>query len=484
MIKEIDDSLALHTDLYEINMMYTYWQQGLAQRRAVFEYYFRSLPFGNGYAIFAGLQHLIMYLQHLHFTASDLTYLKNSENYDPAFLDYLRDFHFTCTVRAVPEGSVVFNNEPLIQIEGPIIQGQLIETALLNIVNYQTLIATKAARMRTAAKDDLLLEFGSRRAHELDAALWGTRATYIGGFNATSNVRAGKLFGIPTTGTHAHALVEAYRSDYQAFKAYAQSHYQCIFLIDTYDILHRGLPAAIRVAKEMGNKIQFAGVRIDSGDLAYLAKQVRVALDAAGFTKTKIYASGDLDENIIENLKLQKAPIDAWGVGTRLITAYEQPALGGVYKLVAIADECDHLIDTIKLSNTTAKVTTPAKKQVWRIINHKTGKSEGDYITLWNDDPRHQDAIYMFDPDYTYMNKTVIDFEALPLLRSIYEHGKLVYQQPDLITIRNYRRQQLAVLWDEYKRNLNPQIYPVDFSKELWCRKMNYINHIYHHFEQ
>ncbi len=363
--------LALHTDLYEINMMYTYWRQNIAERRAVFEYYFRSLPFHNGYAIFAGLEHLISYLQNLHFTKDDIAYLKATANYEDDFLDYLYNLRFKCTLRAMPEGSVVFNREPVIQVEGPLAQGQLIETILLNIVNYQTLIATKAARIRLAAGNDLLLEFGTRRAHELDAAIWGARAAYLSGFDATSNVRAGKLFNIPISGTHAHSLVEAYHSDYQAFKAYAQTHHDCIFLIDTYDTLRSGLPAAIKVAKEFAGKINFKGVRIDSGDLAYISKQVRQSLDQAGFNDVKIYASNDLDENIIQNLKLQKAPIDAWGIGTKLITAYDQPALGGVYKLVALADENNHLVDTIKISSTTTKTTTPGKKQLLILkLNH------------------------------------------------------------------------------------------------------------------
>ncbi len=476
--------LALHTDLYEINMMYTYWRQNIAERRAVFEYYFRSLPFHNGYAIFAGLEHLISYLQNLHFTKDDIAYLKATANYEDDFLDYLYNLRFKCTLRAMPEGSVVFNREPVIQVEGPLAQGQLIETILLNIVNYQTLIATKAARIRLAAGNDLLLEFGTRRAHELDAAIWGTRAAYLSGFDATSNVRAGKLFNIPISGTHAHSLVEAYHSDYQAFKAYAQTHHDCIFLIDTYDTLRSGLPAAIKVAKEFAGKINFKGVRIDSGDLAYISKQVRQSLDQAGFNDVKIYASNDLDENIIQNLKLQKAPIDAWGIGTKLITAYDQPALGGVYKLVALADENNHLVDTIKISSTTTKTTTPGKKQVWRIVNKQTHKSAGDYITLWNDDISNLSSLYMFHPNYTYLNKTVTDFEAKPLLQVIYDHGKLIYTLPTLQAIRQYRQQQLLLLWDEYKRNLNPECYPVDYSQKLWCHKLSCIKKIHHRFEK
>ncbi len=357
-----DDSLVLHTDFYELNMMYTYWQQGISERNAVFECYFRDLPFGSGFAVFAGLEHAVDYLQHLRFTDSDLAYLKESTPYPQGFLDYLRDLKFTCTVRSAVEGDLVFNNEPMMQVEGPLAQAQLVETALLNILNYQTLVATKAARIRAVVGDDPLMEFGTRRAQETSAAIWGTRAAYIGGFNSTSNVRAGKLFGIPIAGTHAHALVQAYRDDYEAFKAYAEVNHDVTFLVDTYDTLRSGVPAAIKVAKEMGDKIDFQGVRIDSGDMAYISKRVRQQLDEAGFTQTKIVASNDLDENTIQNLKMQGAKIDIWGIGTKLITAYDHPALGAVYKLVSIEDESGKMVDTIKLSSNAEKVSTPGKK--------------------------------------------------------------------------------------------------------------------------
>ena len=268
-----DDSLTLHTDLYQINMMQTYWELGRADRNAVFECYFRDMPFENGYAIFAGLERLIDYLNDLSFSETDITYLREIGGYPEAFLEYLKEFKFACTVRSALEGDLVFNNEPIIQVEGPLAQAQLIETALLNMVNFQTLIATKAARIKSVIGTDPLLEFGSRRAQELDAAIWGTRAAYIGGADATSNVRAGKIFGIPASGTHAHSLVQSYGNDYDAFMAYAQTHKDCVFLVDTYDTLRLGVPNAIRVAKEMGDKINFLGVRIDSGDMAYISKK-------------------------------------------------------------------------------------------------------------------------------------------------------------------------------------------------------------------
>ncbi|EGP5616584.1 nicotinate phosphoribosyltransferase [Enterococcus faecium] len=467
-----DDSLTLHTDLYQINMMQTYWELGRADLHAVFECYFREMPFNHGYAVFAGLERLVNYLENLTFNDSDIAYLRGLEVYPEGFLEYLQNFEFKATVRSAREGELVFANEPLIQVEGPLAHCQLVETALLNMVNFQTLIATKAARIKSVIGEDPLLEFGTRRAQELDAAVWGTRAAYIGGADATSNVRAGKIFGIPASGTHAHSLVQSYGNDYEAFMAYAKTHKDCVFLVDTYDTLKSGVPSAIRVAKELGDKINFQGVRIDSGDMAYISKRVREQLDAAGFTEAKIYASNDLDEATILNLKMQKAKIDVWGVGTKLITAYDQPALGAVFKLVSIEDDERNMMDTIKLSSNAEKVTTPGKKQVWRITRNFDGKSEGDYVTLWDEDPREEEAIYMFHPVHTFINKTVRDFTARPVLQDIFIEGKRVYELPALNEIKEYTKENLDSLWEEYKRDLNPQKYPVDLSTECWNHKM------------
>lgn len=479
-----DDSLTLHTDAYELSMMQTYWQKGLANRRAVFELYFREMPFGNGYAIFAGLERVIQYVEQLKFSDADIAYLKQTGQFDDGFLDYLRNFKFEGAINSAVEGELVFNNEPMMQVDAPLIVGQLLETALLNIVNYQTLIATKAARIKSVVGDDPVLEFGTRRAQEMDAAVWGTRAAYIGGFDATSNVRAGKLFGIPISGTHAHALVQAYMNDYDAFTAYAQTHRDCVFLVDTFDTLKSGVPNAIRVAKEMGDQINFQGVRIDSGDMAYISKRVREMLDEAGFPNAKIYASNDLDEKTIMNLKMQKAKIDVWGVGTKLITAYDQPALGAVYKLVSFEDANGQMVDTIKVSSNAVKVSTPGKKQVWRITDKADGKSEGDYITLLDEDPRQEKDLYMFNPDYTYINKTVVNFEARPVLQPIYAQGKLVYKVPTLTEIRESSKQHLDRLWDEYKRDLNPQIYPVDLSQACYDNKMTILHRVRNYVNQ
>ncbi|MCL2676311.1 MAG: nicotinate phosphoribosyltransferase [Streptococcaceae bacterium] len=473
-----DDSLTLHTDLYQINMMQTYWELGRHNKKAVFEVYFRSLPFDNGYAIFAGLERVVKYIQKLKFTETDIDYLREVGKYPEDFLDYLKNLKFTCSIRAMQEGQVVFANQPLLQIEGPLAEAQLVETAILNIINFQTLIATKSARIKSVIGDDPLLEFGTRRAQELDAALWGTRAAYIGGADGTSNVRASKIFGIKASGTHAHALVQSYGNDYEAFKAYAQTHKDCVFLVDTYDTLRIGVPSAIKVAKEMGNKINFLGVRIDSGDMAYISKKVRQQLDEAGFIDAKIYASNDLDETTILSLKMQRAKIDVWGVGTKLITAYDQPALGAVYKIVAIEDENGGMRDTIKLSENAEKVSTPGKKQVWRITDKADGKSEGDYITFDTERPDQADSLYMFHPVHTFINKTVKNFEAQPLLKEIFDQGRLVYDMPTLDDIKAFSRSSLNGLWEEYKRDLNPQPYPVDLSQELYNHKMSLINKV------
>ena len=473
------DNLTLHTDAYEINMMQTYFQAGLQNRRAVFEVYFRKMPFENGFAIFAGLEKVINYIKDINFTDDDIEFLRSQNEYTEEFLEYLRDFKFTGSIRSLVEGELVFNNEPMLQVEGNVCECQLVETAILNIVNYQTLIATKAARIRMAAGDDPLLEFGSRRAQETAAAIWGTRAAYIGGFNATSNVLAGKNFNIPISGTHAHSLVELFQDDYKAFKAYAQSHHECVFLVDTFDTLKSGVPNAIKVADEMGDKIHFTGVRIDSGDMAYLSKRVREMLDDAGYPDAKIFASNDLDEKTITSLKMQDAKIDVWGIGTKLITAFDQPALGAVYKMVSVENDNGKMVDTIKLSNNAEKVSTPGKKQVWRITERKDGKSEGDYITLDDENPNDEDSLYMFHPQYTYINKTLTDFDARPLLKDIYKDGKLVYDQPELADIKQYSEDVLSSLWPEYKRELNPQEYPVDLSTKCWNNKMSIIKDVH-----
>jgi nicotinate phosphoribosyltransferase len=322
------------------------------------------------------------------------------------------------------------------------------------------------------------MEFGTRRAHEMDAAIWGTRAAFIGGFEGTSNVRAGKLFGIPVSGTHAHAMVQAYRDEYTAFHKYAARHKDCTFLVDTYDTLRSGVPTAINVAKELGDKINFNAIRLDSGDMAYLSKKARKMLDQAGFKNTKIVASNDLDEYTIMNLKSQGARIDSWGIGTKLITAYDQAALGAVYKMVYIEDENGEMVDTIKISANPEKVTTPGLKRIYRIINLANHRSEGDYITMKEEEPQQEERLKMFHPVHTFISKFVTNFEARELLQDIFTDGKLVYDLPNVFEIQRYAKENLTLLWDEYKRSLNPEEYPVDLSQKCWDNKMNHIQKI------
>lgn len=473
-----DDSLALHTDLYQINMTESYWADGIHERKAVFELYFRNLPFGNGYAIFAGLERILDYLKGFHFSESDIAYLKEELGFKDDFLSYLKDVRFTGDVYSMVEGELVFANEPIVRIETTLAEAQLVETALLNIVNYQTLIATKASRIKQVVKEEVVMEFGSRRAHEMDAALWGARAAVIGGVEATSNVRAGKLFGIPVAGTHAHSMVQAYQSEYEAFHSYARRHKDCVFLVDTYNTLKIGIPTAIQVAKELGDQINFIGIRLDSGDIAFLSKEARRMLDEAGFEDAKIVVSNDLDEYTILNLKAQGAKVDVWGIGTKLITAYDQPALGAVYKIVSIENEKGEMEDTIKISSNLEKVTTPGQKKLYRIIDRENGKAEGDYITMQDEDPTMEKRIKMFHPVHTFISKFVTNFDAVNLHVKVVDAGEIIYENPSLNEMRNYAYSNLDLLWDEYKRSLNPEEYPVDLSQKCWDNKMRNIHDV------
>lgn len=478
-----DDSLTLHTDAYQVNMIETYWHDGIHNRKAVFELFFRKLPFGNGYGIFAGLERIVHYIENFRFSASDIDYLGEEFGYEEAFLDYLKGLTFTGKIRSMREGELVFGNETILQVESSLAEAQLVETALLNIVNYQTLVATKASRIKQIIGNDQAMEFGTRRAQEMDAAIWGTRAAFIAGFNSTSNMRAGKLFGIPVSGTHAHSMIQAYMDDYTAMKKYAESCVRrknkiFIPLVDTYDTLRSGVPAAIRVAKEYDGIVRFDGIRLDSGDMAYLSKEARKMLDEAGYTSTKIVASNDLDEYTIMNLKAQGAKIDVWGIGTKLITAYDQPALGAVYKIVAIENEQGEMVDTIKISGNPEKVTTPGMKKLYRIINMINHRSEGDYIALADENPNKEDHLKMFHPVHTYISKFVSNFEARDLHNDIFVDGKLVYELPDIFEIQKFSLSNMEVLWEEYKRSLNPEEYPVDLSQKCWDNKMAIIQKV------
>ncbi|MGO4541862.1 nicotinate phosphoribosyltransferase [Paenibacillus sp. 2TAB19] len=471
-------NLTLHTDKYQINMMYAHWLHGTANEKAVFEAYFRKLPFGNGYAVFAGLERIVRYIEDLRFGDEEIDYLRTQEeNYQEAFLEDLRSFRFTGNLYAVPEGTVVFAGVPLLCVEARMFEAQLIETAMLNFLNYQTLIATKAARVKQAAQDDVLLEFGTRRAQEADAAVWGARAAYIGGFHATSNMRAGMMFGIPAKGTHAHAWVQGHDTEEEAFRKYAEAlPDQVMLLVDTYNTLASGVPNAIKVAKlleSQGKRMQ--AIRLDSGDLAYLSQTARKMLDEADLPYVKIVASNDLDENIIFNLKAQGARIDTWGVGTKLITAADQPALGGVYKLVAREKDGEY-IPVIKISGNPEKVTNPGYKEVYRIVNTRTGKAEADYVTLKGEKAAADGKrIKLFDPVHPYIYKYVDEYEAISLLQKIFEAGELVYELPKLNRIQEYHAEQLTLFWPQYLRKLNPEAYRISLSEAAYKLKMDLI---------
>lgn len=470
--------LALHTDKYQINMMYAHWVNGTHKRKAVFEAYFRKLPFGNGFAVFAGLERIAGYIESLRFTEEDIRYLsEQEENYAPAFLEELLQFHFQGSLHSMKEGALVFPDEPLIRVEGTIMEAQLVETAILNFMNYQTLIATKASRIKQVAGNDILLEFGTRRAQEADAAVWGARAAYVGGFDATSNMLAGKLFGIPTKGTHAHSWVQSFASEQEAFDAYARVMPDGVtLLVDTFDTLRSGVPNAIRTAKKLeaqGKRMN--GIRLDSGDLAYLSQQARRMLNKAGLFYVKIVASNDLDENTIMDLKLQGAAIDTWGVGTQLITASDQPSLGGVYKLVEIESASGEMLPTIKISSNPEKVSTPGKKEVFRIIDGN-GKALADYISFPNEEaPRNGRRLKLFNPLHPYLKKHVDHYEALPMLVPVFVNGFWTYTLPDLNEIRRYHQEQLDLYWPQYLRKLNPEVYRVNLSQQVWNRKQQLI---------
>ena len=465
MNKYIGD--ALHTDLYQINMGYAYFKDGIHERKSYFDVYFRKIPFGGGYAVFAGLEKVVEYLNSFEFTDSDIEYLAGL-GYEDSYLQYLKQMKFTGSIRSVREGEIVFGNEPLIRVEAPLIQAQIIETAILNIVNYQILIATKAARIKHLCPNEPCMEFGTRRAHEFDAAVWGARASIIGGFDSTSNVKAAKLFEIPCSGTHAHSFVQAYEDEKVAFKKYAAAHKDCYFLVDTYDTLRSGIPTAIEVADELKDKINFLGIRLDSGDIAYLSKEARKMLDAAGYPNAKVVASNDLDEATITHLKQEGARIDAWGIGTKLITAYDNPALGAVYKLACLEDENGNMVDRLKVSENPAKLTIPGIKRVYRIINKENGMAAGDYIALESENVNEEKSIKLFHPTHTYLEKEVKNFEARDLHVDIFKDGKQVYEVPSVQESAEYFKENKKIIWNEYLRLLNPEFYPVDLSTKCW----------------
>ncbi|TXK49114.1 nicotinate phosphoribosyltransferase [Pontibacter qinzhouensis] len=472
-------SLSLLTDLYQLTMAYGYWKQGMAEQEAVFHLYFRKNPFKGGYTVAAGLAYAIDYLEQLRFQEEDLVYLaslKGSQQqplFEPAFLDYLREMRFTCDVDAIPEGTVVFPNEPLVRVRGPLLQAQLIETPLLTIINFQTLIATKAARVADAAKGHKVSEFGMRRAQGIDGALAASRAAYIGGAATTSNVLAGKLFGIPLSGTHAHSWVQAFTTEQEAFRAYGEAFpFDSVFLVDTYNTLE-GVKNAIATANELKQQgFKFNAIRLDSGDLTYLSVEARKLLDEAGYTDTNIVASNDLDEHIITSLRQEGSKVNIWGVGTQMVTACDQPALGGVYKLAALQQKNGDWTYKIKLSEQLAKTSTPGILQVRRFY------TESGYLAdmIFNEAETLPERIVIVDPVDSTRRKTIAAGSASKdLLEPVFVKGKLQYTPPTLPEIKAKAQQELSSLHESIRRYLNPHSYPAGLEESLHHFKIDLV---------
>ena len=475
-------NLTLLTDLYELTMMQGYFRNIDRNETVIFDAFYRSNPNGGGYAISAGLEQLISYIKELHFAPQDIKYLASLHIFDKDFLDYLANFRFSGSIYAIPEGTVIFPREPLVKVIAPIMEAQLVETAILNIINHQSLIATKASRVCWAARGDGIMEFGLRRAQGPDAGTYGARAAVIGGCTGTSNVLCGQLFDVPVKGTHAHSWIMSFPDEYTAFKTYAEMYpTACILLVDTYDTLKSGVPNAIRVFQEMkdaGVNLSYYGIRLDSGDLAYLSKKARKMLDDAGFHDAVISASNDLDEYLIDSLKVQGAAITSWGVGTNLITSKDWPAFGGVYKLAAIMGEDGKVIPKIKLSENSEKVTNPGNKTIYRIYEKDTGKIKADLICLVDEEFSENEPLLLFDPLEPW-KKTKLKpgtYTMRELLKPIFVDGECVYESPKVMDIREYCQKELSTLWDETRRLINPQKVYVDLSSKLYDIKIELLD--------
>ncbi len=464
-------NMTMLCDFYELTMGNGYFEKGYQDRITYFDLFFRKCPDGGGFAIAAGLEQIIDYIQNLHFSAEDIEYLRGRKLFSEAFLQYLADFKFTGDIWAVPEGTPIFPHEPIITVKAPAIQAQLIETFLLLTVNHQSLIATKANRVVRAAQGRTVLEFGSRRAQGADAAILGSRAAYIGGCHGTACTISDQLFGVYAGGTMAHAWVQMFDSEYEAFKAYCEIYpTNATLLVDTYNTLKSGVPNAIRVFNEVlkPKGITKCGIRLDSGDMAYLTQQARKMLDEAGWTECQISVSNSLDEYIIQDLLHQGAKIDMFGVGERLITARSEPVFGGVYKLAAVENEDGTIQPKIKISENVGKITNPHFKKLYRFFGNDTGKAIADYLCVWDETVDDSQDMEIFDPENTWKTKTVYNFTAKELQVPIFKDGQLVYKRPDLQQIRAYCAQQVDSLWDEVKRFDNPHTYYVDLSQKLW----------------
>lgn len=465
------------TDFYEITMANGYFLNGKGDTTVQFDMFFRNIPDNGGFAIMAGVEQLVEYLENLRFSDEDIEYLRG-RGFCEEFLDYLKNFEFKCDIYSVPEGTPIFPREPIVTVKGPAIQAQFIETMVLLAINHQSLIATKTNRIVRAAQGRPIMEFGSRRAQGFDGAVYGARAAYIAGCAGTACTIVDREFGVPALGTMAHSWVQLFDSELDAFCAYAKAYpHDCTLLVDTYNVLKSGIPNAIEAFKRevLPRGFRPKGIRIDSGDITYLSKKARVMLDEAGFEDVKIVASNSLDEYIIRDMLLQGAKVDSFGVGERLITASSAPVFGGVYKLCAVEKDGE-MVPKIKLSENTAKVTIPGAKKLWRLYDNESGKALADVITLEDETIDDSQDYEIFDPDYTWKRKNVYNFSARQLLQPLFINGKRVYEYQDIDDIKSYCLSQVDTLWDEVKRFENPHTYYVDLSQRLWDTKHELIN--------
>lgn len=471
-------NLTMIMDLYELTMSNGIFTSEMRDTVTYFDMFFRRVPDDGGYAIMAGLEQLIEYMNNLRFSDDDIKYLESLKLFSPEFIDYLRGFKFTCDVWAMPEGTVIFPHEPIVTVRGPAMQALMLETMLLLTVNHQSLIATKANRIVRAADGRPVMEFGARRAHGYGAAYYGARAAIIGGCTGTSCLLTAKDFGVPASGTMAHSWVQLFSDEYTAFKTYAEKYPDsCMLLVDTYNVLKSGIPNAIKVfddvLKPLGKRP--LGIRIDSGDITYITKRARKMLDEAGYEDCKICISNSLDEYLIRDMIFQGAKVDSFGVGERLITASSEAVFGGVYKLSAV-EKNGEIIPKIKISENAAKITLPGVKIPWRLYDRETGKAIADVITLGNEKIASDEPYEIFDPDHTWKRKVVTDFVAKKLQTKIFEKGKQVYTSPSVKEISKYRAEQVGSLWDEVTRFENPHTYYVDLSEDLWELRHNLLN--------
>lgn len=471
---DVKNNLTLLTDFYELTMANGYFKNGLGDKICYFDMFFRRIPDRAGFAIMAGVEQLVDYLSNLNFTQEDIEFLRGKHIFGEEFLNYLKNFKFSCDVWSIPEGTPIFPNEPVVTVRGPAIQAQFIETMVLLCINHQSLIATKSNRIVRAARGRAVMEFGSRRAQGFDGAIYGARAAFIGGCIGSACTITEKMFSVPALGTMAHSWIQLFENEYEAFKAYALEYPQnCTLLVDTYNVIKSGVPNAIKVFNEVLVPLGFrpAGIRIDSGDITYLSRKARDMLDDAGFEDCKICASNSLDEYIITDMLSQGAKVDSFGVGERLITSSSEPVFGGVYKLSAVEEDDGTLTPKIKISENVSKITTPCFKAVWRLFDRDTDKAIADVITMHDEIIDDENEYTIFDPDHTWKKKTVTNFMAVKLMHKIFDKGECVYVQRDVNAIRSYCAAQVDKLWDEVKRFEHPHIYYVDLSQRLWDEK-------------